>query len=285
MGNRGGGRGPEPATARWRTSLLWGAGALLVVISAFVTADPRPRRTLPERWLLDALAPIQAAVAWGGRSVSETAASLVRMGQLEQENRRLRRELDEVRLQLSLLAGVFEENRQLRRALELPEVAGYRLVAAEVIQRRPSRWYAQVLLNRGAADGIAPLAAVMAAGGLVGQVVQVSGKTATVSLLSDVESAAGGLVLRTGDLVLVQGLDRGNELRVKSLTPQSSFEPGDVVVSSGLGGVYPRGVLIGTVRSVRELPGGLGREGHLMAAADFDRLHVVFVLVAQGAGK
>lgn len=285
MWHRGGGRGPEPTAARRLAAFLWGIGALMVVVSAFITADPRPSRTLPEQWLLDALAPVQGAVGRAGRTVSDTLASLARLGRVQQENELLRRELDEARLQLSLLAGVAEENRQLRRALQLPQVPGYRLVAAEVIQRRPSRWYAQVLLNRGRADGLAPLAPVVAPGGLVGQVVQVSQSTATVSLLSDVESAVGGLVVRTGDLVLVQGLDRGAELRVKSLTPQSSFEPGDVVVSSGLGGVYPRGVLVGTIRSVWELPGGLGREGRLLAGADLDRLGVLFVLVEEAARK
>ena len=275
----GEGRRQEPARLHLLMPVLGGALALAVVVLAYLTAHPRPERTLVEQWLSDLLAPLQTGSARLARGLGEAVQTLGRLGQLRRENERLREELEQLRLQLNLMAGVSAENQQLRQALALPPTRGFSPLAAEVIQRQPTRWYAQVVTNRGRREGVALYMPVMAPGGLVGQVVQLSDHTSTVRLISDVGAAVGGLVVRTGDLVLVEGSDLTPRLRVKGLSNPATFESGDVVVTSGLGGVYPRGILIGTVVQVRELPGGLGREGWLRAAADLERLNVVYFLL------
>ena len=285
MVGRGDGRGRhEPSGLRRALPLLWGLVALALIIVAYLTSQVRPRRTLPERWLADALAPLQELVVDASRRLAEGAAAVGELARLRQENQALRQQLEELRLQLQLLNRSAVENQQLRQALQLAPPPGWRVVAAEIIVRRPARWYAQVLLNRGEGDGLRQDAPVIAPQGLVGHVVSLTARTATVQLLTDVEASVGGLVVRTGDLVLVEGMGEGARLHVKSLGGQASFGPGDVVVTSGLGGVYPRGLVVGTLREVREIPGGLGREGWLVPGVDVDRLAVVHVLVPAPAG-
>ncbi|HEY8485778.1 MAG TPA: rod shape-determining protein MreC [Limnochordales bacterium] len=245
---------------------------------AYLTARVRTQRTVPEEWLLDALAPARHAVASVARRVEEQAAAVLELGRLRRENAALREELEQLRLRLQLLERASLENRWLRDALQLPPPAAARPVAAEVIERHPSRWYAQVLINRGRDDGVGPDAPVVTGAGVVGYVAAATAHTATVRLLTDVEASAGGLVERTGDLVLVEGTGHPSRMRVRSLTGQASFGPGDRVVTSGLGGLYPRGLLLGFVESVRPVPGGLGMEGWLRPAADLGRLWVVWVL-------
>ena len=286
MVGRGEGRGRrEPSGVRRALPLLWGAVALALVIIAYLTAQVRPTRTLPERWLADALAPAQSLIARAARRLGEGVGAIAELARLRQENQALRREVEALRLQLQLLGRAAVENRQLRAALQLPSVPGWRLLLAEVIQRQPTRWYAQVLVNRGEQDGVQTDAPVITPAGVVGHVVTLTGRTATVRLLTDVEASVGGLITRTQDLVLVQGTGEGARLHVKSLSDQASFAPGDLVVTSGLGGIYPRGLVVGTIREVRELPGGLGREGWMDPAADVSRLAVVYILLAERPGR
>lgn len=286
MVGRGQGRGRhEPSGVRRALPFLWGAVALALVIVAYLTAQVRPTRTLPERWLADALAPAQGLLARAARRLGEGVGLIGELARLRRENQALRQQLQALQLQLQLLGRAAVENDQLRAALRLPSVPGWRPLPAEVIQRQPSRWYAQVVVNRGEGDGVAIDAPVVASSGVVGNVVSLTGRTATVRLLTDVQASVGGLVTRTRDLVLVQGTGEGARLHVKSLSDQASFAPGDLVVTSGLGGVYPRGLVVGTIREVRELPGGLGREGWMDPAADVNRLAVVYILLAERSGE
>lgn len=273
---------PEGGVSRRVGTALAVGGALVLVTTAFLTAQPRAERTAPERWFADALAPARGLVAAGARRLGEGMENLRRLGEIRRSYEELLQENRQLRLELSMLAGLDAENRELRRQLGLPAPARHRLLAADVIQRDPSRWHAQVVINRGRADGVDRAMAVVAPGGAVGQVESVTERTAVVALLTDVRSAAGGLVVRTGDLVLVEGAGRGELLHVRALTPDATFEPGDQVVASGLGGVYPRGIALGTIREVREGPAGLGREGWLSPGADMGRLFYVYVVIPEG---
>ncbi len=256
-------------------------GAIVLVSTAFLSAQPRPERSAPERWLADLLAPGQTLVANLERRVQEGLDNLRELTTLRRSYEELLAHNERLALELSMLAGVAAENRELRRQLGLPELDDHRLLAADVIQREPSRWYSQIVINRGSGDGVRGGMAVVAPGGVIGQVQSVTARTAVVTLLTDVRSAAGGLVVRTGDLVLVEGTGTGGPLRVRALTPAASFEPGDEVVASGLGGVYPRGVRLGTLEQVRPGQAGLGREGWLVPGADVERLFHVYVVVPQ----
>lgn len=258
-------------------------GAVALITVAFLTAQPRPERSALERWLADLLAPAQTLVARMAQRLGEGADNLRRLADLRRGYEELLHENERLRLELSMLAGVAAENRELRRQVGLPEVPGHRLLAADVIQRDPSRWHAQIVINRGQDHGVDRGMAVVAPGGVVGQVQSVTDRTAVVVLLTDVRSAAGGIVVRTGDLVLVEGTGSGRLLHVKALSTEARFEAGDQVVASGLGGVYPRGILLGTIREVRPGLAGLGREGWLAPGAALDRLFYVYVVVPEAA--
>lgn len=280
MRSRGEGRPhQERATSRRLAPAVWTAGAVLLIITAFLTAQTRSERTALERWIADVLAPANTLVARADRRLTEALDNLARLTSLRRSYEQLLQENERLRLELAMLSGVAAENRELRRQLGLPDLPGYRLLAADVIRRDPSRWHSQVVINRGQADGVQPGMAAVAPGGAVGQVLNTTARTATVALLTDSRSAAGGVIVRTGELVLVEGTGSGHTLRVKALIPDSSFQPGDQVVASGLGGVYPRGVHLGTIREVRPGAVGLGREGLLEPGADISRVSYVYVVM------
>ena len=274
---------PEASVPRRLAPGLAAVGTVALVTAAFLSAHPRPERSAPERWLADLLAPGQTAVAHLERRLQEAVDNLRELATLRRSYEELRAQNERLTLELSMLSGVAAENRELRRQVGLPELPGMRLVAADIIQRDPSRWYSQIVINRGLEDGVEQGMAVVAPGGVVGQVLSATAHTAVVALLTDVRSAAGGIVVRTSDLVLVEGTGAGALLHVRALAPGASFEPGDEVVASGLGGVYPRGVRLGVLREVRPGQAGLGREGWLAPGADVDRLFYVYVVVPQRA--
>ena len=269
----------EGVLSRRLGAVLALVGAVALVTVAFLTAQPRSERSVVEQRLADLLAPAQTMVARSARRLGEAMENLRRLADVRRSYEELLKENEQLRLELSMLAGVAAENRELRRQMGLPELPGYRLLAADVVQRDPSRWHAQIVINRGRQDGVGPGMAVVAPGGVVGQVQSVTDRTAAVALLTDVHSAVGGIVVRTGDLVLVEGTGSGGLLHVKALSPDARFEVGDVVVASGLGGVYPRGVTVGAIHEVRPGRAGLGREGWLTPGVDMDRLFYVYVMV------
>ncbi|MBE3598258.1 MAG: rod shape-determining protein MreC [Limnochordaceae bacterium] len=285
MRPRGEGRPPTERRARGLWTLAWVAGAVVLVSLAYVTAQVRPERSAPERWMADVLAVPKGWVAQVAQGMSRAMENLARLASLQRAYRDLEEENRALRLQLSLLSGVEAENRELRRQLGLPELGGMRLLAADVIDRQPSRWYAQIVINRGSADGVAPQMAAVAAGGVIGQVQSVTARTATVTLISDPRMALGGLVVRTGDLVLVEGTGSGSMLlKVRSLTPDASFESGDRIVASGLGGVYPKGVAVAVLKEVRRSPDRIGLEGWAVATANLHRIPYAYVIMP-GPGR
>lgn len=199
----------------------------------------------------------------------------------------------DVRSENELLRGqvarLEEENVQFREALlqsgQLEAIAalrqeiGIQMLPALVVGADASPWFRAVLLDRGRAHGVRPGMPAAAMGGVVGIVTTVSAHASKAMLLIDPQSAVDGIVQRSR----VQGIVRGlgtQELEFEYDGPPEAVQPGDVVISSGLGGVYPKGLRIGEVmRAASGGPGHMLRQARLQPGVDFGRLEEVFVVL------
>ncbi len=175
------------------------------------------------------------------------------------------------------------ENRELRRLLGLARQLPVRLQAAQIVARNLTTWWQTARLNRGARDGISAGMPVLAAEGLVGRVLEVSERTSDVLFLIDPACRVAGVIPRVDAYGIVQGEGmslRGPPLcRMDFIAREMAVSPGDEVVTSGLGGAYPPGLLIGYVRQVRLDAAGLYQAAEILPAADFRNLSLVFMVL------
>lgn len=263
---------------RYRRALTVAAVPLAAVLSlAAETRRPAGSGRLDAAAALVA-APLQAGVTGALGGLSALGETLFGGARLRRENAELRRELVRLRQEVETGRERIAEAARLERMLQLRERVAPAVLAAGVIGRDASGLYRTVIIDRGAADGLRRQQAVLAAEGVVGRVVKVFPRSALVLLLTDRSSGVDALVQRTRDQGVVQG--RGAELcELRYLAREAQIEVGDALVTSGMDGVFPKGIRVGQVSRV-EKGGYLFQGVEVRPAAALDRLEEVWVVLA-----
>ena len=232
--------------------------------------------------LREGIAPLHSLLSGFTRKAREGVNSIRGLGGLMRENQTMITEVARLRSEVRSLKFLESENIALRHQLNFTAQSPRRLLACEVIARDISGWWQTIRLGKGSADGIAPNMAVMTSVGLVGKTLDVSPRTSDVLLLSDPSCKISAQIIRTGLFGIVSG--QGTSVRgqvvclmdfVNKATP---VKPGDEVVSSGLGGVFPKGLLLGYVEKVFTDRTGLYQKAYVIPKADIGGLDYVFVV-------
>jgi rod shape-determining protein MreC len=271
------------AGSRRRVGLLAGLLALAAVLLTGQLRSPERRAVGPAgRLVLSVLLPAQASLSRAADALGRSWRALHEIGQLRTENARLRAEVERLRRELAQLQEASAEAERLRRLLGFRPPPPYATVAARVVTRDPSRWYTTLTVDRGLVDGLSRHDPVVTADGLVGRVFEVYRTTALVLLVTDPRSSVGVLVQSTRDAGVAEGTG-ADRLRLRYLSRSSRLSEGDVLVTSGLGGVFPRGLRVGVVRKVLRTTGALFQEAEVEPATDLSRLEEVLVMVRKPA--
>ncbi len=231
--------------------------------------------------VLDIAAPVQKMIALPIGLVQDAWRHYVSVLDVSEQNEAL----------ASRLALLEEENLQLREALvasgRLARIAEIRadfevpMLPSELVGVDPSPWFRSVLVDDGRSNGVRSGMPVISELGLVGLVTATSRGTARVMLVLDRQSAVDGIVQRSRSRGIVRG--RGtDELDFEFVVRGRDVRIGDVVISSGLGGVYPKGIRIGEITSVSDPGSGLLQTAKLTPAVEFGRLEQIFVMLRRG---
>jgi rod shape-determining protein MreC len=172
------------------------------------------------------------------------------------ENERLRKRLQQLEIEKNRLLEAEATNRRLQQLLAFRSHLSASIVTASIIGNSASSWFQSCLLDKGSADGVRKGMGVVTPLGVIGQVVSVSPRTAKVLLLTDASSGVDVLVQRTRARGIVSGsLEYGTIL--KYVKRSEDIQEGDRLITSGLDGVFPKGLLVGTVTKVRKQHLGL----------------------------
>lgn len=202
------------------------------------------------------------------------------------ENELLRQQLAEMEVRLQEQRALAESAVRLQELMDLRSRTSLRTIAAEVIAANPIADMLTVTIDRGSADGVQPDMAVIAPKGVVGRVIgPVAAHAARVQLIIDRDAAVGAVTERTraGGVVLgVQDKSRA-PLRMDLVSNLSDVQPGDVVVASGIDGIYPKGFVVGTVETSEPGP-LLNRVITVRPAVDFSSLEEVLVVLVPSRG-
>jgi rod shape-determining protein MreC len=225
--------------------------------------------------------PVQSLLVRVHRGAVGFWANYLDWKQVRRENITLREENEQLRVQALQTGDTREENARLRRLLALKDRLPLATVTGEVIGREAGGWVRSLTINRGRGDGIAQQTPVIVPSGLVGRVVQVHRGAAVVQLLNDPASTVGAVVQRTRTAGLVEG-DAGGAVRFKFMARDgATVAPGDLVVTSGLGTLFPKGLPVGRVVRIEDKGSALFHFAVLAPVVDFSRVEEVLLVTGQ----
>lgn len=207
----------------------------------------------------------------------------VALRQVEADNVALRREIQALQVQMQEERALAQRTDNLRQLLDLRDRAGLDTAAAEVIAGAPSPEFQTMTIDKGSSEGLLVDMAVIAPAGVVGRVILASLRASKVQLLIDRNAAAGALIERTRAQGVVIGVGDGT-LRLEYVPGTAEVVPGDLVVTSGIDGIYPKGFAIGTIVDVDRGPGSF-HAITVRPAVDFSRLEEVLVVRTRPASR
>jgi rod shape-determining protein MreC len=264
------------ADIRQRPGALLAAAILLHVVLISVQVNTASGLPLAQAVTFGAFSEVQRASMAVVDGVRGVWTGYVALQQVQADNASLKQEVQTLQVRLQEERAVAQRTDNLRQLLELRERSGLDTTAAEIIAAAASPEFRTVTIDKGQSSGLAADMAVISPAGVVGRVILPSVRASKVQLLIDRNAAAGALVERTRTQGVIVGFGDGT-LRMEYVPETSDVKPGDLVVTSGIDGIYPKGFVIGTIDVVDRGPGSY----HLITvrpAVDFSRLEEVLVV-------
>ncbi|MCC6557644.1 MAG: rod shape-determining protein MreC [Polyangiaceae bacterium] len=242
--------------------------------------DPK-QNTGPDRVIMQIAAPVQYAAATLARGISNLWGDYIYLVDVKDDNARLASQIARLRERVRKLEGLEDENRRLRRLLDLRQSLRTDVVSAQVIGKNTNDFFrvARVTLDREARD-LGPNLPVLSADGVVGTTLKSAGDTVDVRLVVDAGSGVDVIVERTGARGFVRGT--GDETKyscsVEYVQRTDEVEVGDLLVTSGVGRRFPKGIPVGTVTQVVRRDFGIYQQVLASPAVDFSRLEEVLIV-------
>ena len=269
-----------------KRSVVLAVAVFTVFLLAASAAAGKFQFPIAERLVAIVLTPFEGAFAKIGYQLRSSVRFVGDVAAVYRDNQRIKTENEILRQQTIQLNETLAENSRLKAMLNYKKAAHqFDFMVAEVIARDPGSWTSTIMVNRGSSDGVAKDMPVVTPRGLVGNVIQVYPHSAKVMLITDQKSAVGALVQRPESRVagIVEGPGpQARGPRLVNLARDADVIKGDKVITSGLGGIYPKGFMVGEVVEIVNEEGGLLKYAVLKPAADFDRLEEVLILVRSG---
>lgn len=237
-----------------------------------------PRWNPAEQLIIDITAPFQKFTKKTIKGIEKFWLDYFYLVDVRRENLRLRRQIDACRMETSRYREMLATQHRLQALLKFKEQILEPAVAAQVIARDPTGWFRSVIIDKGKRAGLKWDMPVVNASGVVGRVVSVSAHYAKVLLIIDQNSAVDGLDQRTRDRGMVKGFST-NVCEMDYVAESADVAEGDLVVTSGLGGVFPKGLPVGTISNVSKKPGEFFKHVEVTPSVDFSKLEEVLVVL------
>ena len=232
--------------------------------------------------LLTLIVPFQRAAAWASAGINGVVNECNELLHIHEQNKQLRSEVEQLRVQNVQANEYVEENIRLRNLLGYKNKAShFDLLPARVIGREVATWSSIIVIDRGSYDGIKNEMPVITDYGLVGCISEAGPYSSKVELITDPRVAVGTLVQRSRLAGIIEGnLNDAEHPRMINLPLTADVTSGDVIITSGLRSIYPKGLIVGNVKEVKNDEGGLLKHAIINTAVDFQKLEDVLVITA-----
>lgn len=224
--------------------------------------------------------PVQNGLTYLKNKISGNSTFFTDINKLKEENEELQAKNSELEQSLRELENIKTENEMLKGYMNLTEKYGeYKTIPAYVINKDISNYSKTIIINVGKNDGIQENMTVIADEGLVGYIVSVTDTTAKVQTIIDTASSVSATMSSTDESIVCKGtLDSTKELKAMYIPTDYNIIQGDSIETSGLGGIYPKGIHIGTVKQVEATKNVTDRYAVIETAVNFDKLSTVLVI-------
>lgn len=213
---------------------------------------------------------------------SARADRALRYEEAQKENDRLRREVIALREEVRIREAMEKENRELRAALGIRERdSSFVFETAEIVAKNSDNWTRSFTINKGESAGIAPDNCVITSEGMVGFVSEVGNTWATVTAITDTTMEAAAIASRSREVASAEGdfeLMSEGKLRLSYLSRDTQILVGDVIETSGVGELFPKGIVLGSVVEVRNESHGISKYAIIEPAVDLERVNHVLVI-------
>ena len=265
---------------RQRTGYLFVAVIIAHII--LISAQVNTRRGVPmlEEVTFGVFAEVQRAAAAAIETAQQGWEGYFALQQVRHENERLRQEVGQLQVQLQEERALARQTRNLQELLDLRQRTTLSTTAATVIAGGASPDFRTITIDKGTGDGLRSDQAVISPGGVVGRIIMPTPRAAKVQLLIDRNAAAGALVERSRAQGVVQGTG-DDRLRMEYVASTADVQVGDVVVTSGIDGIYPKGFVIGEIESIDR--SGMFTAIVIRPAVDFSSIEDVLVILTPPA--
>lgn len=247
----------------------------LVLMTTQAKRDKEPG--LIENIAVYIISPIQRIVTYSTRGLQEIWSGYINLVGIRKENQRLKKEIQILKEDNNKINEAVLANKRLRELLAFKESVQTSMIPAQVISKDATNWFKMVMIDKGRDNGIVKNMPVVTHGGIVGRVIEVFANSSKVQLIIDYNSAVDVLVQRSRDGGVVGGIFK-NRCEMRFLDRRAKIEVGDIIVSSGLDGVFPKGLVVGKVVEIRKKNYGLFQEVEIMPSVDFSRLEEVLII-------
>ncbi|PLX77301.1 MAG: rod shape-determining protein MreC [Desulfuromonas sp.] len=255
-----------------------------LILAALLLYSANLRRgggsTFFERSVLGLTSPLHKLIDVACKGAADTWNHYLWLIETEEENERLLKQNRWLQNELAEVDETRLENERLRKLLDFKEEVQLPTLPAQVISEDASSWFRTVIIDKGSEDGLEEGMPVVVAEGVVGRTVRVAPHQSTVLLVTDASSAVASLVQSSRTRGVCRG--QGAELTLDFALRLAEIKVGDRIVTSGTGGVFPKGLVIGSVRQVVKKEYGLFQSVSVEPSVDFSRLEEVLVLLREG---
>ena len=260
-----------------RFYLLLGCLLSAILILMISMAGSKEFTTL-HKFGLEVIGPVQAVVSRTFGYAGTIKEKYFDLLHVREENEQLKKELLQYRIENIKYREALATNIRLQKLLELKESLPPPTLTAAIIGKDPSLWFRTLTIDRGSSDGVQKGMPVVTVEGVVGQILTSSPNYSKVLLATDPNSAVDVITQKTRVQGIVKGMGR-NAFSLNYVLQSAAVEKGDFVLTSGLGGVFPKGLLVGTVSNVTKSRRGMFQKIDITPAVDFSQLeHLIIIM-------
>lgn len=256
---------------------------LLLLLSALIMMSLRVKERKGVEFfdglLIEICSPFQRGSSFIIKKVTSVFQEYFFLVHVQRENESLKQKMADLQRENDQMREMALAHERLKKLLEFRSTLPSAAIGAEVVGRDPSSWFKSLTLNKGERDGVLKGMAVIAPEGVVGQVIKTASSYSVVLLATDYNSAIDCMIQRTRAKAIVEGGGE-NRCHLKYLLRSEDVVVGDRVVTSGLSGNFPKGLMIGEIRDVDRKGHGIFQYAELTPSVDFTKLEEVFIITA-----
>lgn len=263
-----------------RSGILGIIITIVVLMIIVIFSNGERNTSFFENFASKLVMPVQNGLTYLKNKISGNDTFFTDINHLKAENEELKQKNSQLEQSLRELENIKTENETLKEYLDLTEKYGeYKTIPGYVINKDISNYAKTIIINIGKNDGIKENMTVIADKGLVGHVISVTDKTAKVQTIVDTASSVSSMMSTTKDSIVCRGtLQNDSELKAMYIPTDANIIQGDSIETSGLGGIYPKGIHIGSVKKVVTTRNITDRYALIETAVDFNKLDTVLVI-------